>query len=120
MTSPSISVAAVAAAPLSVASSSVTKAGAIASAAHHLLLHIERGQRIDAPMLRKAMENAFGASDADGGWNWKTAYDAWCDANVEMIVDMRGVETGDGHAGKEKREKFCAGFGEFVENQRRA
>ena len=49
MTSPSISVAAVAAAPLSVASSSVTKAGAIASAAHHLLLHLERGQRIDAP-----------------------------------------------------------------------
>ena len=51
MTSTSVSVAAVAAAPLSVASGSLTKAGAIASAAHHLLLHLERGQRIDAPML---------------------------------------------------------------------
>ena len=76
MTIDSFSVAAVAAAPLSVASGSVTKAGAIASAAQHLLLHLERGQRIDAPMLRTAMENAFGASDADGGWDWKTAYDA--------------------------------------------
>ena len=76
MTSTSVSVAAVAAAPLSVASSSVTKAGAIAGAAHDLLLHLERGQRIDAPVLRTAMENAFGASDADGGWDWKTAYDA--------------------------------------------
>ena len=71
MTSTSVSVAAVAAAPLSAASGSMTKAGAIARAARHLLLHLERGQRIDAPMLRTAMESAFGASDAIGGWNWK-------------------------------------------------
>ena len=69
MTSTSVSVAAAAAAPLSVVSSSVTKAGAIARAAHDLLLHLERGQRIDAPVLHTAMENAFGASDADGGWD---------------------------------------------------
>ncbi|MFZ2156420.1 MAG: strawberry notch family protein [Bradyrhizobium sp.] len=89
MTSTSISVAAVAAAPLSVAFSSVTKVGAIASAAHHLLLHLERGQRIDAAMLRKAMENAFGASDADGGWNWKMAYDA-CEAASVLFVRKFG------------------------------
>ncbi|MDP1908091.1 MAG: SAM-dependent methyltransferase, partial [Hyphomicrobium sp.] len=89
MTSTSISLAAVAAAPLSVAFSSVTKVGAIASAAHHLLLHLERGQRIDAAMLRKAMENAFGASDADGGWNWKMAYDA-CEAATVLFVRKFG------------------------------
>src|SRR5258705_11188187 len=89
MTSTSISAAAVAAAPLSVASSSVTKAGAIARAAHDLLLHLERGQRIDAPMLRMAMENAFGTSDADGGWDWKRAYDA-CEAATVLFVRKFG------------------------------
>jgi predicted RNA methylase len=89
MTSTSISAAAVAAAPLSVVSSSVTKAGAIARAAHDLLLHLERGQRIDAPVLHTAMENAFGASDADGGWDWKTAYDA-CEAATVLFIRKFG------------------------------
>jgi predicted RNA methylase len=89
MISTSIPVAADAAAPPSVASSSVTKAGAIARAAHDLLQHLERGQRIDAPMLRTAMESAFGASDADGGWDWKTAYDA-CEAATVLFVRKFG------------------------------
>ena len=89
MTSTSVSVAAAAAAPLSVVSSSATKASAITRAAHDLLLHLERGQRIDAPMLRTAMENAFGASDADGGWDWKTAYDA-CEAATVLFVRKFG------------------------------
>lgn len=38
--------------------------------------NLERGRRIDAAMLRTVMEIAFGASDADGAWTWKTAYDA--------------------------------------------
>ena len=81
--------AAVAAAPLPVAPTSLNKAGAIASAAQHLLLHLERGQRVDAPMLRTAMENAFGASDADGGWDWKTAYDA-CEAATVLFLRKFG------------------------------
>jgi predicted RNA methylase len=89
MTSTSIPVAADAAAPLSAASGSVTKAGAIARAAHHLLLHLERGQRIEAPVLRTAMESVFGASDADGGWDWKTAYDA-CEAATVLFVRKFG------------------------------
>ena len=89
MTSTSLSVAAVAAAPLSVASGSADKAGAIVRAAQHLLLHLERGQRIDAPVLRTAMESAFGASDADGGWDWKTAYDA-CEAATVLFVRKFG------------------------------
>jgi len=81
MTPTSMFAAAVAAAPLSVASSSVTKAGAIVRAALNILNHLERGQPVDAPVLRAAMETAFGASDADGGWDWKTAYDA-CEAAI--------------------------------------
>jgi len=85
MTSTSISTAAVAAAPLPVAPSSPTKANAIAEAAQYLLPHLERGRRIDAPMLRAAMESAFGASDAGGAWDWKTAYDA-CEAATILFV----------------------------------
>jgi predicted RNA methylase len=89
MTSTSIPVAADAAAPLPIASVPVTKAAAIARAARLLLLHLERGQCIDAPVLRTAMENAFGASDADGGWDWKTAYDA-CEAATVLFVRKFG------------------------------
>src|SRR5712692_11550208 len=89
MTSTSVSVAAVAAAPLSAASGSLNKAGVIASAAQHLLLHLERGQRVDATILRATMESAFGASDADGGWDWKTAYDA-CEAATVLFVRKFG------------------------------
>jgi predicted RNA methylase len=92
MTSTSISVAADAAASLSVAPSFVANAAAIARAAQLLFLPLERGQRIDAPMLRTAMESAFGASDADGGWDWKTAYDA-CEAATVLFVRKFGPAT---------------------------
>ena len=59
------------------------------------------------------------AIDVGNGREWRVhQHDAWLDAGIEMIVDMRGVETGDGDAGKEKREKLRAGFGELVENER--
>jgi hypothetical protein len=54
-----------------------------------LLPHLERGQRIDAPMLRAAMESAFGASDAGGAWDWKAAYDA-CEAATVLFVRKFG------------------------------
>ncbi|PZN93816.1 MAG: methylase, partial [Hyphomicrobiales bacterium] len=54
----------------------VDPAAAIHGAAQILLPHLERGQRIDAAILRTAMEIAFGASDASGAWDWKMAYDA--------------------------------------------
>jgi len=89
MTSTSVSVAALAVAPLSAAPGSVTKAGAIARVAHSLLLHLERGQRIDAPLLRAAMESAIGGSDADGEWTWKMAYDA-CEAATVLFLRKFG------------------------------
>src|SRR4030088_2281422 len=89
MKSPSIPLADDAAAALPIASGSVAKGAAMRRAAQLLLLHLERGQRIDAPMLRTAMERAFGASDADGGWDWKTAYEA-CEAATVLFVRKFG------------------------------
>ena len=58
---------------------------AVIAAAHQLLAHLEAGRRIDAPTLRGAMEAAFGASDAVGAWDWKTAYDA-CEAATVLFL----------------------------------
>ena len=81
-------VAANAAAPVPLASEPDT-AAAILAAAQLLLPHLERGQRIDAPALRHAMETAFGGSDAAGVWNWKTAYEA-CEAATVLFLRRFG------------------------------
>ncbi len=62
---------------------------AILAAAHHLLPHLERGQPVDAATLRGAMEAAFGASDASGAWDWKTAYEA-CEAATVLFLRKYG------------------------------
>jgi hypothetical protein len=62
---------------------------AIIAAAQRLLPHLERGQRVDAAILRTAMEAAFGASDASGAWDWKTAYDA-CEAATVLFLRKYG------------------------------
>ena len=77
------------AAPLSLAPSSVNPAPAVLTAANCLLTIIERGERIDAAILRGAMEAAFGASDASGAWDWKTAYDA-CEAATVLVLRKYG------------------------------
>ncbi|MGX8009085.1 strawberry notch-like NTP hydrolase domain-containing protein [Mesorhizobium sp. ORM8.1] len=64
-------------------------AAAIHAAALLLLPHLERGQRIDAAVLRAAMEASFGASDASGAWDWKTAYDA-CEATTVLFLRKYG------------------------------
>ncbi|TWB89288.1 strawberry notch-like protein [Bradyrhizobium macuxiense] len=77
-----------AAAPLSMrAAASITSA--VVRAARQLLTDLERGRRIDAAVLRSVMEAAFGASDADGAWNWKTAYDA-CEAATVLFLRKFG------------------------------
>ncbi|MFM9973758.1 MAG: strawberry notch-like NTP hydrolase domain-containing protein, partial [Beijerinckiaceae bacterium] len=54
-------------------------------AATILLTHLEHGQRIDASVLRSAMEQSFGASDATGAWDWKLAYEATEAATVLFL-----------------------------------
>jgi predicted RNA methylase len=77
------------AAPLSMRATAVV-ASAVFRAARQLLTDLERGRRIDATVLRDAMEAAFGASDASGAWNWKTAYDA-CEAATVLFLRRYGA-----------------------------
>jgi predicted RNA methylase len=77
------------AAPLSMRATAVV-ASAIVRAARQLLTDLERSRRIDALALRNAMEAAFGASDASGTWNWKTAYDA-CEAASVLFLRRYGA-----------------------------
>lgn len=64
-------------------------ASAAVRAARQLLTDLERDRRIDVGVLRSAMKAAFGASDADGAWNWKTAYDT-CEAATVLFVRKFG------------------------------
>ncbi|SHG03830.1 hypothetical protein SAMN05444169_0193 [Bradyrhizobium erythrophlei] len=78
-----------AAMPLPIRATAVV-ASAIIKAARQLLSDLERGRRIDSAVLRSAMEAAFGASDATGAWNWKTAYDA-CEAATVLFLRRYGA-----------------------------
>jgi hypothetical protein len=80
---------AAAALPAAPVPAAIDPAFAIHQAAQHLLPHLESGQRVDAASLRAAMEAAFGASDASGAWDWKTAYDA-CEAASVLFLRKYG------------------------------
>ena len=56
------------------------------AAAELLLPSLEAGKPLDAAALRTAMEDAFGASDGDGAWVWKDAYEAAEIAQVMMLA----------------------------------
>jgi protein strawberry notch len=75
--------------PLPIRATAVV-ASAVIKAARQLFTDLERGRRIDAAVLRNAMEVAFGASDATGAWNWKTAYDA-CEAATVLFLRRYGA-----------------------------
>ncbi|GEM_PF-3340790 len=52
------------------------KPHALVMVAQTLVVHLAKGRVVDGPALRAAMESALGASDAQGSWNWKDAYEA--------------------------------------------
>ncbi len=81
-------IAAAEAAPFSLASAP-NHSGAVFSATQTLLPRLEHGERVDAAVLRAAMEAAFGASDASGAWDWKLAYDA-CEAATVLFLRKYG------------------------------
>ena len=62
---------------------------ALFAAARTLLPVLEAGRPLDAETLRDAMTRAFGASDAEGGWIWKDAYEA-AEAAVVLFVQRYG------------------------------
>ena len=77
-------------APLDAPSSSAASAAeACHRAALALLPVLNRGSAIDATMLRDAMSAAAGATDAEGGWDWKQAYDA-CEAAEILFLQRHG------------------------------
>src|SRR5215831_3221507 len=78
-----------AASSASPASQPSNTADAFIRAANLLLTHLERGVAIDARALRAAMIAAFGASDAEGAWEWKTAYEA-CEAAQILFLRKFG------------------------------
>jgi predicted RNA methylase len=90
MTTSSSSVAAIAAARSSVSAASADPAARIVAAARLILPHLERGRRVDAATLRIAMDSAFSGSDAEGAWDWKTAYDT-CEAATVLFLRKFGV-----------------------------
>src|SRR5712671_4361056 len=64
-------------------------ADALIDAANRLLTDLERGVATDARALRTAMIASFGASDAEGAWDWKTAYEA-CEAAQILFLRKFG------------------------------
>ena len=62
---------------------------ALSAAAGTLLPVLEAGQPLDAATIRTAMTRAFGASDAEGGWIWKDAYEA-AEAAAVLFVQRYG------------------------------
>ena len=62
---------------------------ALLGAARSILPHLEAGRRVDATLLREAMEASFNASDAAGAWDWKLAYDA-CEAATVLFIRKYG------------------------------
>ena len=70
-------------------SPSLAPSSAIHAAANLLLPNLERGERVDAALLRHVIESAFGASDASGLWDWKAAYEA-CEVATVLFLRKYG------------------------------
>lgn len=75
--------------PVALPAALATRASSILDVAQQLLEHLERGQRIDAAILRAAMEAAFGASDTSGAWDWKAAYET-CEVATVLFLRKYG------------------------------
>ena len=75
--------------PVAAPAAPVARGPAILSAAQNLLLYLERGERIDTPLLRAVMETAFCASDSAGAWDWKAAYEA-CEVAAVLFLRKYG------------------------------
>ena len=65
------------------------KPAALLAAATALLPSLEAGRALDAKTLREAMSAAFGASDTQGAWVWKDAYEA-AEAAMVLFIQRYG------------------------------
>ena len=62
------------------------KARLLYPAAQALLTVLEQGTEIDRKILRRTLQDAFGATDASGRWAWKDAYEAAETAVVMFLL----------------------------------
>ena len=67
-----------------------TRAEKLFSVAESLLSVLSRGQELSASVVRVAMTNTFGGSDAEGLWCWKDAYEA---SEVAGVLFLRKFRT---------------------------
>lgn len=63
-----------------------TRTEALVAAAWILALVLAKGRSLDQRVLRNTLQDAFGASDAEGAWTWKDAYEA---AELAQIIYLR-------------------------------
>ena len=75
--------------PLAPFSATETNSKALLAAARTLLPVLESGRPLDASTLRDAMARPFGASDAEGAWSWKDAYEA-AEAALVLFLQRYG------------------------------
>ena len=66
-----------------------SKPAALLAAATALLPELEAGRALDAKTLREAMSAAFDASDTQGAWVWKDAYEA-AEAAMVLFIQRYG------------------------------
>ena len=71
------------------AQASVDRSARITAAATLILQHLVHSRAVDTTTLRTAMTSAFQGSDAEGAWDWKTAYDA-CEAAMVLFLRKFG------------------------------
>ena len=87
---PEAPAAATAAALPLLASQAPDKVSGLFHAAQLLLRRLEKGRAIDAHILNEAMVLSFGASDYEGAWVWKEAYEA-AEAALVLFLQKYGA-----------------------------
>ncbi len=62
------------------------KAANVLAAARALVPHLNRSRVLDRKLVANVMTTTFGASDADGSWLWRDAYDA---IEAALVLQIR-------------------------------
>ncbi|NEX91165.1 bifunctional class I SAM-dependent methyltransferase/DEAD/DEAH box helicase [Caulobacter sp. 17J65-9] len=75
-----------AALPLFATATKTEKAQNVLAAARAMVPHLARSRTLDRKLVSNIMTTCFGATDAEGAWNWRDAYDA---AEAALVLQMR-------------------------------
>jgi hypothetical protein len=67
-------------------SSAAERAANVLSAARALAPHLSRGRQLERRVVSGVLTTAFGATDAEGAWDWRDAYEA---IEAAMVLQIR-------------------------------